>query len=403
MLGDESSPVTRRGPRRSVEVMDRSADVVEASARDLSPEDLVAGIVFPSAREPEPRPSTPRGRPRSITERDDLARPGAGRTDHGSRRGRRRAPETPGPDAPSADPYPEGPFAGELRPSATTPPRPLPVHRPPTLVSPPGHVHSGRPRHGGRRRAEDRDAGPYGVDGFAVAGPGDTPAPWDGPEPGPGPDLRDGRARPVDPHDLGYDPRDLDLDPDEDGPQPDPAPGPDDVVEDPPRRGRRRAVQEDARRRRWPWVVGVVAAAAAAVPIGLAVLGGTEDETPAAWREGQVAFGASTGGGQPGVVPATEVAAAPTTSAAAQITYEVTGSGSGVTITFGRGTSVAQVSGADLPWERTAPAAGEPTDYSVTAAGGSGELSCRILVDGAVISEESADGDYSAVSCNGRR
>ncbi|WP_226366441.1 MmpS family transport accessory protein [Pseudonocardia sp. ICBG162] len=383
--------------------MDRSADIVEAPARDLSPEDLVAGIVFPSAREPEPRPSAPRGRPRSITERDDLAGPGAGRIDHGSRRGRRRAPETPGPDEPSADPYPEGPFAGELRPSATTPPRPNPVRRPPTLVSPPGHDLGGRPRPGGRRRAEDRDAGPYGVDGFAVAGPGDTPAPWDGPEPGPGPDLRDGRARPVDPHDLGYDPRDLDLDPDEDGAEPDPAPGPDDVVEDPPRRGRRRAVQEDARRRRWPWVVGVVAAAAAAVPIGLAVFGGTEDETPAAWREGQVAFGASTGGGQPGVVPATEVAAAPTTSAAAQITYEVTGSGSGVTITFGRGTSVAQVSGADLPWERTAPAAGEPTDYSVTAAGGSGELSCRILVDGAVISEESADGDYSAVSCNGRR
>ncbi len=381
--------------------MDRSDDVVEASARGLSPEDLVAGIVFPAAREPEPRPAAPRRAPRSITERDDPARPGADRTDHGSRRGRRRAAETSGPGASSADPYPEGPYAGEPRPSATTPPRPLPVRRPPAAASPPGYDHGGRPRHGGRRRAEERDAGPYGVDGFAVAGPGDAPAPWGGPGAGP----RDGRDRPVDPHELGYDPRDLDLDldPDGDGPEPDPAPGPDDVVEDPPRRGRRRAVQEDARRRRWPWVVGVAAAAAAAVPIGLAVFGGTGDETPAAWREGSVAFGASTGGGQPGVVPATEVSAAPTTPVAAQITYEVTGSGSGVTITFGRGTSVAQVSGADLPWERTAPAAGEPTDYSVTAAGGSGELACRILVDGAVISEESADGDYSAVSCNGRR
>ncbi|MBN9797754.1 MmpS family transport accessory protein [Pseudonocardia alni] len=386
--------------------MDRSDDVVEASARDLSPEDLVAGIVFPSTREPEPRPAAPRGRPRSITERDDLAQSGADRADHGSRRGRRRVPETAGPDALSTARHPGDPYAGEPRPSATTPPRPLPVRRPPAVASPPGYDHGGRPRHGGRRRAEDRDAGPYGVDGFAVAGPGDTTAPWDGPEAGPGPDPRDGRARPVDPHDLGYDPRDLDLDPDGDGAEPDPAPGPDDVVEDPPRRGRRRAVQEDPRRRRWPWVVGVAAAAAAAVPIGLAVFGGTGDETPAAWREGSVAFGASTGGGQPGVVPATEVSTAPTAPtapAAAQITYEVTGSGSGVTITFGRGTSVAQVSGTDLPWERTAPAAGEPTDYSVTAAGGSGELSCRILVDGAVISEESADGDYSAVSCNGRR
>ncbi|MEQ3541352.1 MmpS family transport accessory protein [Pseudonocardia tropica] len=212
-------------------------------------------------------------------------------------------------------------------------------------------------------------------------------------------------ARPTDPHDLGYDPRELDLDPGPDvgGPQHVPAPDHDDPegpADDPPRRGRRRAVPEDTRRRRWPWVVGVAAAAAVAVPIGLAVFGGTEDETPAAWREGTVAFGASTGGGRPGAVPATDAATAP---AAAQITYEVTGTGSGVTITFGRGTSVAQVSGAALPWERTSPAAGEPTDYSVTAAGGSGELACRILVDGAVISEESADGDYSAVSCTGRR
>ncbi|MEU6700778.1 MmpS family transport accessory protein [Pseudonocardia sp. NPDC046786] len=68
-----------------------------------------------------------------------------------------------------------------------------------------------------------------------------------------------------------------------------------------------------------------------------------------------------------------------------------------------RGTAVSQVSGAELPWERTLPAESGPTDYSVSAAGGSGEISCRILVEGAVISEESAEGDFSAVSCSGNR
>lgn len=394
--------------------MDRSAGVDEAPARDFSPEDLVAGVVFPSAREPGPRPAPPRSRTGSITESDDRARPDAGRSDHGSRRGRRRAPEGPGPDA--ADPYAAAPYAGERRPGGAVAPRPLPVHRRPAVASPPGHDAGGRPRPGGRRRAEDRHAGRHGAAGFTVAGAVDIPGPWDGPAAEPATDPRTGPARPVDParetgdrpvdpYDLGYDPSALGREgaPVDDGVEPDPAPEPHDPAEDPPRRRRRRAVHDDARRRRWPWVVGVAAAAAAAVPIGLAVFGGAEDETPAAWREGSVAFGTSTGGGQPGVVPATEVAAAPTAPAAAQITYEVTGSGSGVTITFGRGTSVAQVAGADLPWERTAPAAGEPTDYSVTAAGGSGELSCRILVDGAAISEESAAGDYPAVSCMGRR
>ncbi len=177
VLGDESSPVARRGRRRSVEVMHRSDGDPELPARDLSPEDLVAGIVFPTAREPGRRVAATRDRPRPMTERDDLARRTAGRIDHGSRRGRRRAPESAGPGAPSSDrtpggspaeePYPEDqyaedPYAEGARPSATVRPRPHPVRRAPAVVSPPGHDHSGRPRHGGRRRAEDRDGSRYG-------------------------------------------------------------------------------------------------------------------------------------------------------------------------------------------------------------------------------------------------
>ena len=50
---------------------------------------------------------------------------------------------------------------------------------------------------------------------------------------------------------------------------------------------------------------------------------------------------------------------------------------------------------------QTAPAAEGPAEYSVSAAGASGELSCRIVVDGVVLAEETA-GDYGAISCAGR-
>ena len=212
------------------------------------------------------------------------------------------------------------------------------------------------------------------------------------------------------------------------GPAHDRAPGsglPDDPARDRPardvRRRRGRTGRDDVRpahRRRWRWVVGAAAAIAlaAAVPIGLGVLGSSDDEFEASRTEGTVAFGTPTGSSPAGTAPAgtgpagtapavgaPDDGAAAQPPAAAQVTYEVTGSGSAGTITVGRGTSVTQVSGAELPWQQTSPVAAEPTEYSVSAAGGSGEITCRIVVDGAVLSEESEDGDYSAVSCSGRR
>ncbi|MEU6700796.1 MmpS family transport accessory protein [Pseudonocardia sp. NPDC046786] len=184
---------------------------------------------------------------------------------------------------------------------------------------------------------------------------------------------------------------------------------------EPPTRGTRRRPARDggdddapAGRRRWPWLAAA-AAVAAAVPIGVAVLGGSDDEPRTAPTEeavasgtpsGQEAGGGEPGGEDPGIEPAVDAVTEP---AATEVIFEVNGSGSAGTITVGRGTAVSQVSGAELPWERTLPAESGPTDYSVSAAGGSGEISCRILVDGAVISEESADGDFSAVSCSGNR
>ncbi|MDQ4117653.1 MAG: MmpS family protein, partial [Actinomycetota bacterium] len=110
------------------------------------------------------------------------------------------------------------------------------------------------------------------------------------------------------------------------------------------------------------------------------------------------------GAGQPappGAAPAGGAAAQP---AGAQVTYEVNGSGKAGSITFGRGPAVAQATDAPLPWKQDSPAAQEPSDYTLAAVSGDGgEISCRILVGGAVIAEDSAKGDYAAVSCNGRR
>lgn len=145
-------------------------------------------------------------------------------------------------------------------------------------------------------------------------------------------------------------------------------------------------------------MVGAAAAVAVAAPIALTVLGGSDDE-PGTPRTGStVAFGMPAGSGPPGAAATDEPAATP---AAAEVVFEVTGSGSVSAITYSRGTSVGQVSAVELPWRHTVPAAAEPTDYSVAATGESGDISCRIVVDGVVLAE-ATDSEYSAVSCNGR-
>lgn len=150
-------------------------------------------------------------------------------------------------------------------------------------------------------------------------------------------------------------------------------------------------------------MAGAAAAVAVAVPVALTALGGPDDG-PGTPRAGEtVAFGTSTDGEPAGAAatgdPATDDPAA--TPQAAEVVFEVTGSGTAGVITYGRGASVGQVSAVELPWRYTVPATGEPTDYSVAAAGASGEVSCRIVVDGTVVAE-ATDSEYSAVACSGR-
>ncbi len=149
-------------------------------------------------------------------------------------------------------------------------------------------------------------------------------------------------------------------------------------------------------------MVGAAAAVVVAVPITLTVLGGPDGVSGPAG--GTVAIERSADSGRSGVAPAgdpdaTDAAAGP---AATEVTFEVTGSGPAGAITYSRGESVAQLSGAELPWEQTLPAVAEPAEYSVSAAGASGEISCRIVIDGVVLAE-ATESEYSAVSCSVRR
>lgn len=151
-------------------------------------------------------------------------------------------------------------------------------------------------------------------------------------------------------------------------------------------------------------MAGAAAAVAVAVPIALVVFGGSDDGPGSS--QDTVAIGRSADSAGPGTAPAgdpadpaaDDAAAAP---AATEVTFEVNGSGSVGVITFSRGTTVSQVSGVELPWTQTLPAAAGPVEYSVSAAGASGEISCRIVVDDVVLAE-GTDSEYSAVSCSGR-
>lgn len=147
-------------------------------------------------------------------------------------------------------------------------------------------------------------------------------------------------------------------------------------------------------------MVGAAAAVAVAVPIALVVLGGPDDGSGAPEAGSTVAIGRSADSDGSDTAPAADPAAADA-PAAREVVFEVTGSGPVGAITYSQGAAVAYVSGVELPWEKTVPAAAETVEYSVSAAGGSGEVSCRIVVDGVVLAEET-DSEYSAVTCRSR-
>ncbi|TNC21937.1 hypothetical protein FG385_26975 [Amycolatopsis alkalitolerans] len=87
------------------------------------------------------------------------------------------------------------------------------------------------------------------------------------------------------------------------------------------------------------------------------------------------------------------------------VTYELTGTGSALAITYvGRqGAGIEQVAEAALPWSvsvRNTSTAGSDQYFTLTARdAGTGGLGCRILVDGTTVSE-SATGPQGVVRCS---
>nr|WP_218862200.1 MmpS family transport accessory protein [Actinopolyspora biskrensis] len=90
-------------------------------------------------------------------------------------------------------------------------------------------------------------------------------------------------------------------------------------------------------------------------------------------------------------------------SGAGEVVYEVTGSGGANSITFGRGGQTSQNTNAELPWSKTAEAAEGMDFYSLSAQNGQGggDITCKITVDGEVLAENTSNGQYAVVSCNG--
>jgi hypothetical protein len=139
---------------------------------------------------------------------------------------------------------------------------------------------------------------------------------------------------------------------------------------------------EPKKRRKWPWIVlGVVAFIVLA-----AVFANNTSTNPVAVPD----FSAST-------------SAAPTASAdTADVTYEIIGKSKASNITYNSdgGGSMAQENNVKLPWRKEITIERGFAIPTLTAQNaGSGELTCRISVDGQAVKEAKSSGQYAVVSC----
>lgn len=86
------------------------------------------------------------------------------------------------------------------------------------------------------------------------------------------------------------------------------------------------------------------------------------------------------------------------------VTYEVRGTGSEAEVTYlGQDQGMAQETGVSLPWSKVVPVRGWDRIVSMTAANGpaGGDITCRILVEGRVMTEQTSSGPYASASCSG--
>jgi hypothetical protein len=112
---------------------------------------------------------------------------------------------------------------------------------------------------------------------------------------------------------------------------------------------------------------------------------------------------------QPGGSPAGPLTPAPAGNAVVTVTYEVSGDAErarNITYSADENLNLSQQNGVDLPWSTEVPFPGNfpAATLSLTAQSGAdspGEITCRILRDDEVISENTASGRYAVLSCPG--
>ena len=142
------------------------------------------------------------------------------------------------------------------------------------------------------------------------------------------------------------------------------------------------------KRHRWPWIVGILVVIF--VLMAACIAAGSTSPTSA-----------------PGGAPASSAEAPAGESVAsdrATVVYEITGSGKASNVTYSAdgSASINQETNVRLPWRKEMTVEREFAITSVTAQnGGSGEIACKIIVDGRVVKEGTSSGQFSVVSCTG--
>ncbi|QBG78430.1 hypothetical protein PBI_WALRUS_39 [Gordonia phage Walrus] len=158
--------------------------------------------------------------------------------------------------------------------------------------------------------------------------------------------------------------------------------------------------QPPKKRKKWPWILGAVVVLIIIIAVATSGGGGEESTDNTADSPGTTETQAPTedGGDQP--QPTTQQQESGTDG----VVYEVTSdSGTANNITyFGEGGNQSQENGATLPWRSKAFDESDTMIKGVTAQnGGSGTITCKIIIDGKVEVENSSNGQYAVVSCNG--
>lgn len=151
------------------------------------------------------------------------------------------------------------------------------------------------------------------------------------------------------------------------------------------------------KKRKWPWILGAIII----LIVIVSVSGGGEKKEETATAADTTAA-ATPAAGAPAAQTTTTTKAA---AAKKTVVYEVTSdSGTAGNITyFGENAQQSQSTDVTLPWKSKEFDSSKTSIKGVTAQnGGSGTITCKIIVNGKVEAENTSEGAYAVVSCNGK-